>query len=213
MWKVFGATIKRYWWLFAAFIMFLLLLDWLWETNGPNFVLALLSMMIAAGALIAALSSLELARATTRPFLTYLVKDIVLDEDKEEAHLKIVVSNTGNLPAEKPILQARQYTSADGDKLRSQIPEPARFKELLKDKEKFEAATYFPGETRNFNFFLTFEPDALKKYKESKYIAFGIMIFYQSMQRECETIRWFLDDKGQPPKARFKPIPEKDYFK
>lgn len=216
--KGFGATIKRYWWLFAALLAFLLFLSWLWDTNGPDFALALLGMIIAAGALLVALSSLELARATTRPFLTYLVDKLIFDKNNKVS-LRIVVSNTGNLPAEKPLFQLCQVTlrnitgesSIDTDKLRKLIPEPDELKKRLKDERKETTAVYFPGEKRNFTF--VFGPNMLREYQKSKCLAMGIIIFYKSMQREYETVRWFLHDKRKPPRFQFAPIPEKDYFK
>lgn len=187
----------------------------LWVSIGIGSI-AIVNSTIAS---LIASNSLKLTRATTRPFLTYLVKDIVLDESNKAAFLMIVVSNKGNLPAEKPLLQILQVSyrseatelSTDTGQLRNQIPAPSKLKELLKDKDKKSDATYFPGETRNFVF--TFGPDALKEYQKSQCIAIGIVIFYQSMQRDYETIRWFFDDKKKPPEARFKSIPEKDYFK
>jgi hypothetical protein len=196
------------------------------ETFGPlnSYIFIWLSIVIAstaalnsAVASVIASKALELTRATTRPFLTYLVGGIVLDEGNKVAFLRIVVSNKGNLPAENPFLQILQVThrSEAGEptgtqELRNSIPEPSKLRELLKDKKKMPDATFFPDETRQST--ITFGPDMLREYQQSKCVAIAVVISYQSMQREYETIRWFLDDK-ESPEVRFKPIPEKDYFK
>lgn len=197
------------------------------QTFGPlhNYGFIWLSIVIASIAALnswimshVASKSLELTRATQRPFLTYVVDNLILDESGT-ASLKIIVSNKGNLPAEKPLLQLFQVAhwsktgepSTDTDKLKQSIPEPSKLKEVLRDKKKEPDATYFPGEARPFTF--TFGPNMLQIYKNSKCAAMAVLIFYQSMQREYETIRWFLNDKSKPHKLQFTTIPEKDYYK
>lgn len=199
---------------------------------GLEVALALAALVPAAIAAIAALSSseltrkslkitrqsLELSRATTRPFLTYLVKGIEFDEKNQVVLLRIFVSNKGNLPAEKPALQARQYfyqskpekSPIDMEEWIQNLPKPSELKKLFKGKDKKFAATYFPTEERNFNF--EFGGSSIPEYQKSQYAAIGIAIFYRSMQRDYETIRWFLYDKSKALKVQFKPIPEKDHF-
>jgi uncharacterized membrane protein len=84
-------------------------LNWTWNTYGQYYALTWVSIFIAVIVAIVALislkitrDSLKLTRSTTRPFLTYLIKDLVLDKsnENEKATLRIVVSNKGNLPAE-----------------------------------------------------------------------------------------------------------------
>lgn len=178
--------------------------------------IAIVNSIIAS---LIASNSLRLTRTTTRPFLTYLVRTMELDEKNNAVSLRIHVSNKGNLPAEKAIFQTSQYffqmkppkSSREMKKLSLKLPEPSELKKLLKGKHEESDATYFPGETREF--IITFGPDALEKYQKSQCAAIGIVIFYQSMQRKYETIRWFLYDNSEPPKVQFRGIPEKDYFK
>jgi hypothetical protein len=177
--------------------------------------IAIVTSIIAS---LIASNSLRLTRATTRPFLTYLVKGIEFDEKNKVVLLQIFVSNKGNLPAEKPALQARQYfyqskpekSPIDMEEWIQNLPKPGELKKLFKDEDKKSAATYFPAEERNFNF--EFGGSSIPDYQKSQRTAIGIAIFYQSMQREYETIRWFLYDKSKALKVQFKPIPEKDHF-
>ncbi len=102
----------------GIFIGILFFLNWIWDTYGQEYALTWVAVIIAAIAAIAALESLratrrsleltkeslqttreslELTRATTRPFLNVSVPKTILFQSE----LRLVICNTGALPADK----------------------------------------------------------------------------------------------------------------
>lgn len=89
--------------IFVAIIFFL---NWVFDNYGPDITLMWLAIIIAAIAAVAALESLratreslELTRATQRPFLTYKNFELKLTSDNS-ATILTVICNTGVYPAD-----------------------------------------------------------------------------------------------------------------
>lgn len=79
-----------------------------------SFIVAVLA---ACGAVLAAWSasrSLELVRATTRPFLNISTPSLGVVPPGDDASIDIIIRNTGNLPADEVSILADVFVQEDG---------------------------------------------------------------------------------------------------
>jgi len=121
-WKVLLITI-------VAVVAICSFIDWIWDTYGQDYALMWVSLFIAVIVAIVALSSLkitrdslELTRATTRPFLTLKEADIIAPETL----VRLVVKNTGTLPTENGKFKVNIISIQEPDRpeitLKGEIP-------------------------------------------------------------------------------------------
>ena len=167
---------------------------------GVSFIIAVVAALAALLAANKANESVELVKATTRPFLNIATPALAAGTPDAEPAFNVVIRNTGNLPADEVSIFADVFVQEDG----------GGRKENLIAKLVNYSSICFPGEKIVLNHLVK----ALCGGLGLNEVVMRVTVEYRHKYRQgiCTTVRTFSVFLVPPGGAEFKPTAGKDYW-
>jgi len=160
--------------------------------------------------------SLELTRATTRPFLTFRKVDFFMSLPESEPRLQILICNLGSLPATEILVRIGfEYITNDGQSIRTDSDVIMALRKILGSNghPEVKIASLFPKEETFATFFIPSTlPETIAKNKQT---LIDIQIEYRFAQIQFKTFRTLLlntqKKRGQQ-QIRHEFVSDKEYW-